>query len=352
MSGISRAADQMARVLPELGHAVERLNAGERRRRRGGSFNLENVWAVLADAASVARRARRGRADVVWIHTFGVPALPALRALAMVAAARLAGRRAVVHFHAYDLEGFVARGGLPLRAVLRALTGLAAALVVLYEGAGAALGSHRVHVLPNWVDVPDEAAPLPPQPPLRAVFVGGLVGRKGAPQLVEAMRALQGDAVELRLVGGAGEDGPEALARLTASAADLPHVTFAGELDPAAVRGELRAAHLFVLPSAAEGTPLSMLEAMAEGRAVLVGDAGNMKALVEDTGCGWVLADREPATIATHLRRRAADPAGVAEAAARARLAAADRFSARTGGAGIQAVLGSIPPSRWSIPIR
>jgi glycosyltransferase involved in cell wall biosynthesis len=350
VSGISSAADEMARTLPALGHTAERLHAGERMRRRGGAFNLENVWAVVADAASVARRARRGKADVVWIHTFGVPALPALRALAMVAAARLAGRPAVVHLHAYDLEGFVARGGLPLRAVLRALMWLADALVVLYDGAGTALSRGRVHVLPNWVDVPGEAAPLPPQPPLRVVFVGGLVRRKGAPQLVEAMRALQGDAVELRLVGGAGEDGPEALAGLTAAAGDLRHVTFAGELGPAGVRAELRAAHLLVLASAAEGTPISMLEAMAEGRAVLVGDAGNMKALVEETGCGWVLPDREPSTIAEHLRRIAGDPAALAEAAARARQAAAERFSPEAGGARIERVLGSIRPSRWSIP--
>ena len=125
------------------------------------------------------------------------------------------------------------------------------------------------------------------------------------------MRALEDVPVELRLVGGAGEDGPAALDSLQAAADDLVlagRVTFAGEQDPAGVRAELRAGHLFVLASDAEGMPLAMLEAMAEGRATLVTDAGNMRTIVEETGCGWVLPDREPATIAAHVRRIAADP--------------------------------------------
>jgi glycosyltransferase involved in cell wall biosynthesis len=334
VSGISTAADQMVRTLQGYGHEVERLNAGEQMRRRSNTLNLENVTAVAGDARAVFRRARGGRADLVWIHTFGVPALAGLRALALVAAARLARRRAVVHFHAFALERFVAEGGPALRLVLRALARLADSLVVLHEPAAeafTALTGATVDVLPNWVDVGDEVVPLPPQPPLRLVFVGGLVRRKGAPQLVEAMRALDDLPVELRLVGGAGEDGPDALARLRTEAADLVaagRVSFAGELNPAGVRAELRAAHLFVLPSEAEGTPMGMLEGMAEGRPVLVADAGDMRSIVDDTGCGWVLPDRLPATIAREVRRIAGDPIGLDAAALSARKAAEDSYSA------------------------
>jgi glycosyltransferase involved in cell wall biosynthesis len=269
VSGISTAADQMARTLAEAGHAVERLHAGERMRRRANAVNVENVRAVGADAVAVFRQARRRHADAVWIHTFGVPTLPALRALAMVAGARAAGSRAVVHFHAFGLEETVAEGGRPLRLVLRALLALADAAVVLHHSAADALdgvGGGSVHVLPNWVEVPERPTELPTRPPLRLVFLGGLVRRKGVHQLIDAMRLLDGAPVELRLVGGAGEDGPAGLDRLDADAADLVaagRVTFAGERDPAGVRAELRAAHLFVLPSDAEGMPISMLEAMA-----------------------------------------------------------------------------------------
>src|SRR5436305_2645051 len=193
VSGISTAADQMVQAMQGYGHEVERLTAGERMRRRSNTLNLENVTAVLADARAVYRRARRGRADVVWVHAFGVPTLACLRALALVAAARLARRPAVVQFHAFALERFVAEGGLPLRLALRALAAAADRVVVLHQPAAEALMALTggpVHVLPNWVEVAGQVAPLPPQPPLRLVFVGGLVRRKGAPQLIEAMRSL------------------------------------------------------------------------------------------------------------------------------------------------------------------
>ncbi len=349
VSGISTAADEMARTLPAFGHETERLNAGEQMRHRANTLNPENVRAVLRDAGGVARRARRGRADVVWIHTFGVPTLPALRALAMVAAARMAGRHAVVHLHAFGLERSVARGGQSLRLAVRALVALADAVVVVHDEAAQALrsisGTASVHVLNNWVEVPAEAEPAPEQPPLRLVFVGGLVRRKGAPQLIEAMRVLDGVPVELRMVGGAGEDGTAALKDLKVAAGDLVatgRVAFTGELDAAGVRAELRAAHVLVLPSEAEGMPIAMLEAMAEGRAVLVTDAGNMRSVVEEAGCGWVLPDRQPATIAAFVRRIADDRAALAVASTAAWRAAAARYSATAQRDQIDAVLASL----------
>lgn len=361
VSGISTVADQLAQALRAEGHEAERLNAGDHMRRRANALNLENVTAVAADAAAVFRRARRARADVVWIHTFGLPTLPAIRALVMVAAARMAGRPAVVQLHAFGLERFVAEAGWPLRAVLRALAVLSRALVVSHERAAEALGTltggRPVHVLPNWVELPAAPEALPPQPPLRLVFVGGLVRRKGAPQLLEAMRQLDGDAVELRMVGGAGEDGEEALARLRASAADLVaagRVGFAGELGPAGVRAELRAGHVLVLPSEAEQMPVAVMEALGEGRPVLVTDAGNMKAMVDEFGCGWVLADRDPATIAAAVRRVAADPAGLAVAAGSAWRAATERYSREAQREAIAAVLTAVagPAKPASIPRR
>lgn len=356
VSGISTAADQMARTLTGYGYEVDRLTAGERRRRRSNTLNVENVTAVLTDARTVYHRARRDRADIVWIHTFGVPTLACLRALALVAAARLARRPAFVHLHAFALERFVADGGPALRLVLRALTAWADAVVVLHQPAADALGGlsrRRVHVVENWVDPADPPAPLPLEPPFRLVFVGGLIRRKGAPQLVEAMRELGDLPVELRMVGGAGEDGPGALARLQGAAADLVaagRVTFVGERDGAGVRAELRAAHLFVLPSEAEGTPMAMLEAMAEGRPVLVSDAGDMRAIVESTGCGWVLPDLRPASIAAAVRQIAGDPHPLGAAAVAAEKACRVSYSPDARRDQIDAILRiSTRRRRWSI---
>jgi glycosyltransferase involved in cell wall biosynthesis len=235
-----------------------------------------------------------------------------------------------------------------VRLVLRLLAATADGVVVLHQPAATALagiGCPNVHVLANWVEVGEEATPLPAAPPLRLVFAGGLVRRKGVPELIEAMRLVGDMPVELRLVGGAGEDGAAALARVKGDAADLVaagRVTFAGELGQAGVRAELRAAHVLVLPSEAEGTPMAVLEAMAEGRPVLVSDAGNMRSLVEEAGCGWVLPDRRPATIAEHIRRIGDDPIGLEAAASAARKACEEHHSVDAARPGIDAVLSSV----------
>src|SRR5690606_33447942 len=150
----------------------------------------------------------------------------------------------------------------------------------------------RVITLPNWVEVPDQPTPLPSGLPHRAVFVGGLIARKGVPQLIEAMRLLADLPVVLTIVGGPGDEGPLVAAAIERAAEDLVQagtLRFAGQLDATGVRAELRAAHLFVLPSEAEGMPLAMLEAMAEGRPVVVSDAGNMANVVREAACGVVL---------------------------------------------------------------
>lgn len=334
VSGITTAADQMARTLADRGYEVERASAGVKMRRRPNAVNLENVLAVFGDALVVARHARRSRTQLVWIHAMGVPFLPALRVLALVLGARLVGRPAVVRFHAFDLAGSVDRGGRPLRIVLRVIASQARWLVAEHDSAAAALlratGSTKVQTLHNWVEVPGAPAPLPAMPPLRLVFVGGLVRRKGVHILIEAMRLMDDVAVELCLVGGAGEDGDAALEELVASAADLVgrgRLVIAGEKDAGGVRGELRRAHVLVLPSEAEGMPLAMLEAMAEGRAILVTGAGNMRAVIEDTGAGWVLSDREPRCIASAIRTIAADEPSLSAAGLRGYEAVLAMFS-------------------------
>jgi glycosyltransferase involved in cell wall biosynthesis len=251
-----------------------------------------------------------------------------------------------VRFHAFGLEAAVGSSGRPLRWSVRLLSALSTALVTEHEAAADALRkiapASKVHVLHNWVELVETVAPMPPTPPLRVAFVGGVVKRKGAPQLIEAMRLLDGSPVVLRLIGGPAEDGAESFTALRAAASDLVDagtVAFVGELDPAGVRAELRSANLLALPSDAEGMPLAMLEALAEGRPVLVTEAGNMAHVVRESRCGWLLADRSPSTIAAALRELAGDDTELSLAAHEARTAARDRYSLAALTPAIQAIL-------------
>lgn len=153
----------------------------------------------------------------------------------------------------------------------------------------AAVAGRVAPMLENGVDL-DLFAPAPPPAapsatePLRIVFVGRLVPVKGVPMLLDAVaRARAEFPVECVIVG----DGPmreewESRAREL----DLQkEVSFLGNLPAARVSEEMKAAHLFCLPSVRESGGAVLLEAMACGRPVVAVAFGG-PAEVTDDGVG------------------------------------------------------------------
>ncbi|MGA1779500.1 MAG: glycosyltransferase [Planctomycetota bacterium] len=121
----------------------------------------------------------------------------------------------------------------------------------------------RVEVLPIGVsseflsEETGTAAPMPDSapPPLRVLFVGDRLPAKGADLLEEAaLRAIQrGATLSLTWIG----DGP----------ADAEHTVGErrGPCGPKEIAAAMRDAHLLVLPSLSEGTPVVLQEAIACG---------------------------------------------------------------------------------------
>lgn len=340
VSGITTASDEMVRSLRSLGVDVERAVIGQARRKAPNRMSVENIREAVHDVMSVWRTARAHRAKVVWIHTFGVPTLPAVKALMLAVAARLACSKSVVHIHAFGLEASMESSSIALRGVLRLTDLMSERMIVLYEDAAASLrlatGARSVSVLENYVSVPDRVAPWPEPHPFTLVFVGALAERKGLPALIEAMELLDDVEVHLRLVGGPGEDGGVTLEGLAPAVDRLTfrgRLTLCGELPASEVRAEIRRANALVLPSSAEGTPMAVLEAMAEARPVIVTAAGNMAPLVAESGAGIVLVHGSAAEIAAAVGSLIVD----APAAARMGQRGRDR-AIRARSAGIERV--------------
>jgi colanic acid/amylovoran biosynthesis glycosyltransferase len=112
---------------------------------------------------------------------------------------------------------------------------------------------------PNWFH--------PGQAPVEQEFgvccVGRLVAAKGQAVLLEAAAALlnRGKRVHVHLIG----DGPDrkALQELIIRHNITENVTFHGSVNQDRLRSLLAEASVFVLPSFAEGVPVSLMEAMA-----------------------------------------------------------------------------------------
>lgn len=135
----------------------------------------------------------------------------------------------------------------------------------------------------------------------RLVCVGRLAEQKGQLLLVEAVRRLRDDGVDLELVlAGEGPMRPaieDAIRRW--ELADSIRIT--GWIDNAAVRATVDGARALVLPSFAEGLPVAIMEALALGRPVISTMVAGIPELVDDD-CGWLVPAGSVEALADAMR--------------------------------------------------
>lgn len=162
-----------------------------------------------------------------------------------------------------------------------------------------------VPVLENGVELETfPAAHWPTAPgvagePLRLVFVGRLVPFKGVGMLLDAVARLAPEVpIRLCIVG----DGPlssewrEQATRLGLG----EQVRFTGNLPPPEVAAEIRAAHVFCLPSVRESGGAVLLEAMACARPVIAVDFGGPAEII-DSAVGLALPPTGPEAVVEGL---------------------------------------------------
>ncbi len=211
--------------------------------------------------------------------------------------------------------------------------GLAQCAVVIFQNTDDRDELARLGLLPrharvaivrgSGVDLAHYAAqPLPPGPPI-FLFLGRLLRDKGIAEYVAAARLVRAryPGAVFRIAGWL-DDNPESLtqAELDALVADGT-IEYLGSFDD--VRPHLTAAHVLVLPSYREGTPRSVLEAMAMHRAVITTTAPGCRETVVDNESGLLVPVGDARLLAAAMCRLLASPALLA------RLAAAGHARAR-----------------------
>ncbi len=130
--------------------------------------------------------------------------------------------------------------------------------------------------------------------PMRVLFVGNDVERKGLGTLVEAVAQLEGEAV-LDVVSG--DEIP---------ARDFIRVHRGISANTEELRAIYAAADVLALPTRADAVPWAVLEGMAAGLPVLASEVGAVGELLG--GSGELVAPGDPDALAAALRRLAADP--------------------------------------------
>jgi glycosyltransferase involved in cell wall biosynthesis len=195
----------------------------------------------------------------------------------------------------------------------------------LEEEARAGFPRERLVHVPNGLRLTAEP-PLPraalglPEGPL-VLALGQLDPVKGHRHLLAAWPEVQSrhPTARLALVGA----GP-LRAELEHSARGLG-VSFLGFRSPATAH--LAACDLFVQPSLSEGLPNAVLEAMAQGRAVIGSRVGGIPELVEHDVTGLLVSAADPAALAAAIVELLGDPERRARLGAEGRRRVAQRYS-------------------------
>jgi glycosyltransferase involved in cell wall biosynthesis len=147
----------------------------------------------------------------------------------------------------------------------------------------------KIHVVRCTVDERFFAAASPIGPARQLVCVGRLCPQKGQLVLVEAFARLAAEDSGAQLVlAGDGEMRPD-IERAIARHGLGGRIHLTGWIDERQVRQHILASRCFVLPSFAEGLPVSIMEAFALGRPVISTYVAGIPELVRPGENGWLV---------------------------------------------------------------
>ena len=146
---------------------------------------------------------------------------------------------------------------------------------------------------PVWTGGWSDAA-LDPGRPMRVLFAGSMGQRKGLGDLLQAMRLLGGENIELVVMGSP-------MADLDFYRREYAGFTHEKGRPHAEVLALMRSCDVFCLPSIVEGRALVMQEAMSQGLPVVITPNTGGADLVVEGETGFLVPIRSPEQIAARL---------------------------------------------------
>ncbi|MDG1170065.1 MAG: glycosyltransferase family 4 protein [Sulfitobacter sp.] len=141
--------------------------------------------------------------------------------------------------------------------------------------------------------------------PRRLVAIGRFVEQKGQLALIQAMAKITED-IHVTLVGD-GVMRPE-IEAMIAELGLADRITLAGWVDEVRVKHELTSAHALIMPSFAEGLPMVVMEAMAEGRPIIATYVAGTPELVLQKENGWLVPAGDSDALAAAMDNMARTP--------------------------------------------
>ncbi len=181
----------------------------------------------------------------------------------------------------------------------------------------------------SGVDVDHFAQSRLPEGPVRFLMIARLLGDKGVREYAAAAAGIMRDYPEAQFhLVGPTDTNPDAISGDEIITWERDGVLkWHGASDD--VRPHIAACHVYVLPSYREGTPRTVLEAMAMGRPIITSDAPGCRETVVDGDNGFLIAPREVGPLVEAMRRFLDEPALVGKMGASSRRLAEQKYDVR-----------------------
>ena len=263
-------------------------------------------------AAALWKLSRHGELDLLHLNLSSRGST--VRKLIVAVWARASGVPYLIHLHGSRFDRFYRGLPRPARRLVRAMFAGAAQILVLGEswksfvvdevGADPA----KIAIVYNGVPAPALTRRAAAESgPCHLLFLGRLGARKGTPELIAALADPALATVDWRAtIAGDGE--VESFRMLASAKGVAERIAFPGWVDRSGVDRLLAAADILVLPSHEEGLPVAVIEALANGIAVVTTPVGALPEVLCDGETALLVAPGDAGALAVALRRLIADP--------------------------------------------
>ncbi|HEX8736690.1 MAG TPA: glycosyltransferase family 4 protein [Pyrinomonadaceae bacterium] len=250
------------------------------------------------------------RPKLVYVHLGSNASL--YRESVFIFLAKLFGKKTVAHFHAGDIDNYFPFQSRAGQKFIRAALNLSDKLIAVSQESARQLrdltNSTNVSVIANAIDTSifkrDFAAENKlDDRTIRLLFVGAVGKLKGERDLIKALAILRGRQPNINInikVSFLGY-GAENLKDYCEESGISEFVEHLGAVSMSERIDFYRKADIFVLPTYAEAMPMSVIEAMAAGLAIITTNVGGIPELIEDDAHGILFSPGDTETLAEKI---------------------------------------------------
>lgn len=198
----------------------------------------------------------------------------------------LYGKRIIYHIHGGEYHLFYKNSKKVLKKLIRYFISNAHFVITLSESWEIYFKENfkprLIEILPNIIDYPVQIIPKSGSGPVSLVFLGRIGQRKGIYDVLKLLQQYKSEYFDkiIFTIGGDGET--RYIEQLIDSYKISGFVNFIGWVDEKQKKEILGNSDIYLLPSYNEGLPISILEAMSYGMAIISTNVGGISEIVKD----------------------------------------------------------------------